>query len=417
MALKTRIPALAGIAASIAALVIAARLLGFGHGPVAGTAPGSGVALAAGLWFGPAGAAAVGAGYLAGALSLDLPREHAVVITLSHALAAWAAGRTMRVLDRRHASRSHIQGHLIFLGGVLVFISVVAAVALAAIATGFIVLDVPARFIAVIFLFEPLGLVTAFPVIAQARGWRAVVADPWPAVPTVAVGAVLIGVLAYVLRVTGPEFTAGVTLVLSMPFCLWVATRPRTFDAAAISLVASHVVLWLVLRDAGGSILSPSYMLTALYLNLLILASQFVNAVNRDRLAALAEVAAERAELEVRVEERTAMLAGMTERALAGDAEKAKLLAMVDYELRTPLNGVIGMASLMLAGRLDPETRGNVETIRRSGFHLLEVINRMLDYSEQDEGPGQPVIRTFHRDVLAAEERDGAASPRLAARS
>lgn len=402
MPLKTRFLALAGIMVAIAALVIMVRYLGFGHGPVAGMAPSGGIALAAGLWLGLPGALAVGAGFLAGALTIDVPPNHAVVIAVSHALAAWIAGGAMRVLGRRRAERSHIRGHLVFLAVAAIFISVVATVALAAVAVGFVALDMPMRFIAVILLFEPVGILTVFPVIAQARGWRAVIADPWPAVPTVIVGVVLIGVLAFVLATTQAEFTAGATLVLSMPFCFWVATRPRAFDSAALAFVASHVVLWLVLRDAG-SVLAPSYILTTLYLNLLMLCSQFVNAVNRDRLAALAVVAAERAELEVRVEERTALLARMTERARAGDAEKTRLLRTVDYELRTPLNGVIGMASLVLAGRLDPATRGNVEMIRRSGFHLLDVVNRILDYSEGDAGATDAESETFDLRPLVAE--------------
>ena len=43
----------------------------------------------------------------------------------------------------------------------------------------------------------------------------------------------------------------------------------------------------------------------------------------------------------------------MTERALAADAAKSKFVATVSHEVRTPLNGVIGMASVVLARDLD----------------------------------------------------------------
>jgi len=72
------------------------------------------------------------------------------------------------------------------------------------------------------------------------------------------------------------------------------------------------------------------------------------------------------------------------EAALAANAAKTRFVARVSHEVRTPLNGVLGMAAVVLDGRLEPEVRRNVEVIRTSGLHLLDVINRLLDFSRMD---------------------------------
>jgi signal transduction histidine kinase len=130
--------------------------------------------------------------------------------------------------------------------------------------------------------------------------------------------------------------------------------------------------------------------------------------INRDRLAALAEVAAHKAELEARVAERTARLAMMTERAMAADAAKTRFLATVSHEVRTPLNGVIGMASVLLASDLDEAQRRNVTMIRNSGMHLLDVINRILDYFRLDRAPEAHDDIDFDLRELADEVVDEA---------
>ncbi|TPE47573.1 sensor histidine kinase [Amaricoccus solimangrovi] len=393
---------LVGVTLGIGAIVLLVRFLGFGHGPVAGATPAAGLALAAGLRHGGAGALAVAAGFLLAQTLIGLPPASALTIALAHGLAAWIAGAALRRVRPRRPGRSHTGDLFVLLGGAGIFVLVTGLVIAASAGLGFVPLDRPAPFLAVIGLFLPLGIVTAFPVISHAGEWRAVAEDPWPAIRMALVGALLVAVLALVLRETDPGFTAGTALVLSMPFCLWVAIQPRTLDGALVGLLAAHAVLYLVLRDAGTSVLDPAYLLTTLYLNLLIVTAQFVHAVNRDRLDALAEVAARGAELEARVEQRTAKLAEMTGQARAADAAKTRLLATVSHEVRTPLNGVIGMASVVLAGPLDPGTRANVEIIRRSGFHLLDVINRILDYSRLEDA-AEAEIEDFDLRALIEE--------------
>lgn len=54
--------------------------------------------------------------------------------------------------------------------------------------------------------------------------------------------------------------------------------------------------------------------------------------------------------------------------------------------MRTPLNGVLGMAGLLASTPLDPTQRAYVQALRDSGEHLLGLVNDILDYAKLEAG-------------------------------
>ena len=73
---------------------------------------------------------------------------------------------------------------------------------------------------------------------------------------------------------------------------------------------------------------------------------------------------------------------------IANAASKAKsdFLARVSHEVRTPLNGVLGMSELMLDTQMNAEQTLYTESIMTSGKHLLGIINDILDLSKIEAG-------------------------------
>ncbi len=96
-----------------------------------------------------------------------------------------------------------------------------------------------------------------------------------------------------------------------------------------------------------------------------------------------AELEEYREHLEQMVETRTAELEKATKAAEAANQAKSSFLANMSHEIRTPMNAVIGFAQLL---RRDPALTSQqdqqVEVILKSGSHLLNLINEILDYSK-----------------------------------
>jgi signal transduction histidine kinase/CheY-like chemotaxis protein len=83
----------------------------------------------------------------------------------------------------------------------------------------------------------------------------------------------------------------------------------------------------------------------------------------------------------------TRKLRDMVTHALEGNRAKSDFLANMSHEIRTPMTSIIGYADLLLEPTLSQADRsGHVETIRRNGSHLLQIINDILDLSKIEAG-------------------------------
>jgi len=87
------------------------------------------------------------------------------------------------------------------------------------------------------------------------------------------------------------------------------------------------------------------------------------------------------------------LLVSAKEAAEHASLAKSQFLASMSHELRTPMNAVLGFAQLIEAEQaLTPESRENLEEIIKAGWHLLQLINEVLDLSNIEEGKAELAI-------------------------
>jgi signal transduction histidine kinase len=102
----------------------------------------------------------------------------------------------------------------------------------------------------------------------------------------------------------------------------------------------------------------------------------------------------------------------------AEEATKAKamFLANMSHEIRTPMNAVIGMTEILKETSPSKEQLLYIDTIYKSGYDLIHIINDILDYSKIESGnlelEHQPIsIQNLTADlgnllILKAEEQN-----------
>ena len=74
------------------------------------------------------------------------------------------------------------------------------------------------------------------------------------------------------------------------------------------------------------------------------------------------------------------------ERAEEASRTKSLFLANISLEIRTPLNGILGMADILSSELTDPAHQRVAHTIRESGETLLTILNDLLDMSKIEAG-------------------------------
>lgn len=92
----------------------------------------------------------------------------------------------------------------------------------------------------------------------------------------------------------------------------------------------------------------------------------------------------EEANMEILID--VTMLESARKQEAKANVAKSEFLARMSYEIRTPLNGIIGMTDILNKNELSTEIREIVSLLRRSTEVLLSIINDILDFSKIETG-------------------------------
>lgn len=122
---------------------------------------------------------------------------------------------------------------------------------------------------------------------------------------------------------------------------------------------------------------------------------QLLEEINRrtqaelEREKALDALQAEKASLAKRVEERTVDLQRANLELIRALRLKDEFLANISHELRTPLTAILGLSEILkdeIYGPINKKQHSTLNTVEKSGYRLLDLIDDLLSYSKLEAG-------------------------------
>jgi signal transduction histidine kinase len=96
-------------------------------------------------------------------------------------------------------------------------------------------------------------------------------------------------------------------------------------------------------------------------------------------------------------------LARARDEAEAASRAKSAFLTTMSHEFRTPLNAILGLASLLRGSTLPTEQQAHVEAMRQAGNNLLTLVNEVFDYTRMEAEPPVGTSQAFDPARLLGE--------------
>jgi signal transduction histidine kinase len=196
---------------------------------------------------------------------------------------------------------------------------------------------------------------------------------------------------------TGLKFLTAAAVGGELP-CAFVLVTGKGNEAIAVEAMKRGVQDYLVKDKVNPSSLWRAMTQAVIQVEL------------KQRVAASLRLTASHLALEQEVAARKAgeaELRAAKEAAEQGSQAKTRFVAMVTHELRTPLNGILGYAQLLrIEGGLSARQESHVRAMTQAGRHLLEMIERVLDFASIESGrmelhPAEVSVRDLTEGCIA----------------
>ncbi|MGK7935926.1 MAG: GAF domain-containing sensor histidine kinase [Xenococcaceae cyanobacterium] len=119
-----------------------------------------------------------------------------------------------------------------------------------------------------------------------------------------------------------------------------------------------------------------------------------------EAVAAQVGIAIAQAKLLAKEKQQRQALEEAKQKAEVAELAKSEFLANMSHEFRTPLNAILGFTQLMARDEaITPQQKKSLSIIHKSGEHLLNLINDVLEMSKIEKGETklQPKVFSLHR--------------------
>ncbi|BDA48630.1 probable histidine kinase 3 [Coccomyxa sp. Obi] len=178
------------------------------------------------------------------------------------------------------------------------------------------------------------------------------------------------------------------TLALTPP--LLVVASAAAWNPAMSFVLPRDAEVHLTVAWATGGLMS--YVADSYRRQMFANAELARAAAEKEIQEARARTAAQRelADAQAQAAQRTLVVA----REKAGNEAKSLFMSLMMHEVRTPLNGCLASAEMLLETDLGPEQRELAKTIRVSGSILLSTVSNFLDFFKIEAGKQLDVVRT-----------------------
>jgi len=110
--------------------------------------------------------------------------------------------------------------------------------------------------------------------------------------------------------------------------------------------------------------------------------------------------------LEHEVSQRTKELTIARDEAQSANASKSKFLSRMSHELRTPMNAILGFSQVLELNKNNNLSKDNLESIGEillAGYHLLDLINEVLDLSQVESGKLQLKLESIELTEIVGQ--------------